>query len=88
MSSLKAELIPDESRAAVMSLLRVPMNIGVCAILWQVSQIGLDNEKKCRDYDADFESLQVDSISMTMLFAICAFMNAIGAVAVGIRLRK
>jgi hypothetical protein len=45
MSSLKAELIPDESRAAVMSLLRVPMNIGVCAILWQVSQIGLDNEK-------------------------------------------
>jgi hypothetical protein len=36
MSSLKAELIPDESRAAVMSLLRVPMNIGVCAILWQV----------------------------------------------------
>lgn len=36
MSSLKAELIPDDSRAAVMSLLRVPMNIGVCTILWQV----------------------------------------------------
>ncbi|KAJ2962025.1 hypothetical protein NQZ79_g2826 [Umbelopsis isabellina] len=35
MSSLKAEIIPDESRAGVMSLLRVPMNIGVCAILWQ-----------------------------------------------------
>jgi hypothetical protein len=87
MSSLKAELIPDESRAAVMSLLRVPMNIGVCAILWQVSQTGW-TMKKCRDCDADFESVQVDSISMTMLFAICAFMNAIGAVAVGIRLRK
>jgi hypothetical protein len=39
MSSLKAEIIPDESRAGVMSLLRVPMNIGVCAILWQVSGI-------------------------------------------------
>ncbi|KAI9289358.1 hypothetical protein BC943DRAFT_314168 [Umbelopsis sp. AD052] len=64
ISSLKANLIPNDSRAAVMSLLRVPMNIGVCAILWQV-----------------------DSISMTMLFAICACMNAIGAIIVGILLR-
>ncbi|KAG2186130.1 hypothetical protein INT43_002568 [Umbelopsis isabellina] len=58
MSSLKAEIIPDESRAGVMSLLRVPMNIGV------------------------------DSISMTMLFAICAIMNVFGAVVVGWRLRN
>ncbi|KAH8547902.1 hypothetical protein BGW37DRAFT_509126 [Umbelopsis sp. PMI_123] len=41
MSSLKAELIPGESRAALMSLLRVPMNIGVCAILWQVDTFSM-----------------------------------------------
>ncbi|KAM3589412.1 hypothetical protein VKS41_000275 [Umbelopsis sp. WA50703] len=65
MSSLKAEIIPDESRAGVMSLLRVPMNIGVCAILWQV-----------------------DSVSMTMLFAICAIMNGFGAAVIGWRLKN
>jgi hypothetical protein len=34
-----------------------------------------------------FNRFQVDSMSMTVLFAICAGMNAIGAIIVGILLR-
>ncbi|RUO95413.1 hypothetical protein BC936DRAFT_144110, partial [Jimgerdemannia flammicorona] len=37
IASLRAEAIPEASRAAVMALLRVPMNVVVCAILWQAS---------------------------------------------------
>jgi hypothetical protein len=36
ISSLKAETIPEETRAAVMTLLRIPMNLGVGAIMWHV----------------------------------------------------
>ncbi|ORX60495.1 DUF791-domain-containing protein [Hesseltinella vesiculosa] len=37
ISSLKAENIPEESRAAVMTLLRIPMNIAIAIIFWNVS---------------------------------------------------
>ncbi|KAI8388135.1 uncharacterized protein BYT42DRAFT_223548 [Radiomyces spectabilis] len=37
ISSLKAEAIPEETRASIMTLLRIPMNLGVGIILWQVS---------------------------------------------------
>ncbi|CAO3608884.1 unnamed protein product [Mucor hiemalis] len=37
ISSLKAEAIPEETRAAVMTLLRIPMNLGVGVIMWHVS---------------------------------------------------
>ncbi|CAO3589556.1 unnamed protein product [Absidia cylindrospora] len=36
ISSLKAEEIPEESRAAVMTLLRIPMNVGIAIIFWNV----------------------------------------------------
>lgn len=37
ISSLKAEEIPEETRAAVMTLLRIPMNLSVGLIMWHVS---------------------------------------------------
>jgi hypothetical protein len=37
ISSLKAEAIPEETRAGVMTLLRIPMNLGVGIIMWHVS---------------------------------------------------
>lgn len=37
ISSLKAEAIPEETRAAVMTLLRIPMNLSVGFIMWHVS---------------------------------------------------
>lgn len=39
ISSLKAETIPEETRAAIMTLLRIPMNLGVGLIMWHVSII-------------------------------------------------
>ncbi|KAF7728155.1 Molybdate-anion transporter [Apophysomyces ossiformis] len=39
ISSLKAEAIPEESRAAVMTLLRIPMNLGVGVIMWHVDDL-------------------------------------------------
>lgn len=39
ISSLKAEAIPEETRAAVMTLLRIPMNLSVGLIMWHVSYI-------------------------------------------------
>ncbi|KAI7855304.1 hypothetical protein BDC45DRAFT_505898 [Circinella umbellata] len=39
LSSLKAEVIPEETRAAVMTLLRIPMNIGVGIIMWHVDDL-------------------------------------------------
>lgn len=39
ISSLKAEVIPEETRAAIMTLLRIPMNLGVGVIMWHVSDI-------------------------------------------------
>ncbi|KAG0177368.1 hypothetical protein DFQ28_005986 [Apophysomyces sp. BC1034] len=55
ISSLKAESIPEETRAAVMTLLRIPMNVGVGIIMWHV-----------------------DSLSTSMMFAICSVMAALG----------
>jgi hypothetical protein len=37
ISSLKAEAIPEESRASVMTLLRIPMNVSIAIIFWNVS---------------------------------------------------
>ncbi|KAI8332907.1 hypothetical protein BC941DRAFT_435725 [Chlamydoabsidia padenii] len=56
ISSLKAEAIPEESRAAVMTLLRIPMNVSIAIIFWNV-----------------------ESISQSMLFALCGVMTFIGA---------
>ncbi|CAO3609144.1 unnamed protein product [Cunninghamella echinulata] len=39
ISSLKAEIIPEESRAAVMTLLRIPMNVTIAIIFWNVESI-------------------------------------------------
>ncbi|KAI9496357.1 hypothetical protein BDB00DRAFT_810124 [Zychaea mexicana] len=39
LSSLKAEAIPEETRAAVMTLLRIPMNVGVGIIMWHVDDL-------------------------------------------------
>ncbi|KAI9314894.1 hypothetical protein BX666DRAFT_427213 [Dichotomocladium elegans] len=36
-SWLRAEVIPEETRASVMTLLRIPMNIGVGIVMWHVS---------------------------------------------------
>ncbi|ORZ04940.1 hypothetical protein BCR42DRAFT_428851 [Absidia repens] len=40
ISSLKAEEIPEESRAAVMALLRIPMNVSIAIIFWNVDTVG------------------------------------------------
>ncbi|KAI9315570.1 molybdate-anion transporter MOT2, partial [Dichotomocladium elegans] len=37
LSSLKAKIIPEETRAAIMTILRIPMNVGVGVIMWHVS---------------------------------------------------
>lgn len=37
LSSLKADVIPEETRAVVMTMLRIPMNIGVGLAMWHVS---------------------------------------------------
>lgn len=37
ISFLKAEVIPEESRASVMNLARVPMNISIAVVFWNVS---------------------------------------------------
>ncbi|RUS14178.1 hypothetical protein BC937DRAFT_94225 [Endogone sp. FLAS-F59071] len=65
VASLRAETIPETSRAAVMALLRVPMNVAVCAILWQV-----------------------DTLSISTLFAICAALTFLGAAVVSLRFVK
>ncbi|KAL1929968.1 hypothetical protein VTP01DRAFT_1122 [Rhizomucor pusillus] len=39
ISSLKAETIPEETRAAIMTLLRIPMNLGVGLIMWHVNDM-------------------------------------------------
>lgn len=39
ISSLKADVIPEETRAAVMTLLRIPMNLAVGVIMWHVSVV-------------------------------------------------
>lgn len=36
IASLKAECIPEETRAVIMTLIRIPMNLGVGVIIWQV----------------------------------------------------
>ena len=47
ISSLKADAIPEETRAAVMTLLRIPMNLGVGLIMWHVSIINYSKCSKC-----------------------------------------
>ncbi|KAI9485484.1 MAG: hypothetical protein EXX96DRAFT_545278 [Benjaminiella poitrasii] len=39
ISSLKAEVIPEETRAAVMTLLRIPMNLAVGILMWHVDDM-------------------------------------------------
>ncbi|KAF1805080.1 hypothetical protein V8B55DRAFT_1494628 [Mucor lusitanicus] len=39
ISSLKADAIPEETRAAVMTLLRIPMNLAVGVIMWHVDDM-------------------------------------------------
>ncbi|SAL96083.1 hypothetical protein [Absidia glauca] len=39
ISSLKAEAIPEESRASVMTLLRIPMNVSIAIIFWNIEAI-------------------------------------------------
>ncbi|KAI7878640.1 DUF791-domain-containing protein [Lichtheimia hyalospora FSU 10163] len=39
ISSLKAEVIPEETRAAIMTLLRIPMNFGVGVIMWHADRL-------------------------------------------------
>lgn len=39
MSSIKAEVIPEETRAAVMTLLRIPTNLGVGIIIWNMNYL-------------------------------------------------
>ncbi|KAI8382904.1 hypothetical protein BD560DRAFT_204284 [Blakeslea trispora] len=39
ISSLKADAIPEETRAAVMTLLRIPMNLGVGMIMWHIEEM-------------------------------------------------
>ncbi|ORZ01335.1 hypothetical protein BCR43DRAFT_486777 [Syncephalastrum racemosum] len=39
IASLKAEAIPEETRAAVMTLLRIPMNLGIGVIMWNVNNM-------------------------------------------------
>ncbi|KAI8890100.1 DUF791-domain-containing protein [Backusella circina FSU 941] len=56
ISSLKAETIPEETRAAVMTLLRIPMNLGVGAIMWHVE---------------DFSTSMLFSICGVMTFVGC-----------------
>ncbi|KAG1049124.1 hypothetical protein G6F43_008533 [Rhizopus delemar] len=36
ISSLKADSIPEETRAVIMTLIRIPMNLGVGVIIWQL----------------------------------------------------
>lgn len=42
VSSLKAEEIPEESRAAVMTLLRIPMNLSVGLVMWHVDDMSTE----------------------------------------------
>ncbi|KAI7883562.1 MFS general substrate transporter [Lichtheimia hyalospora FSU 10163] len=42
LSSLKAEVIPEETRAVVMTMLRIPMNIGVGIAMWHADMIPID----------------------------------------------
>ncbi|KAI8092768.1 uncharacterized protein BX664DRAFT_328093 [Halteromyces radiatus] len=39
ISSLKADAIPEESRASVMTLLRIPMNVSIAILFWNVDVI-------------------------------------------------
>lgn len=39
ISSLKAESIPEETRAVIMTLMRIPMNLGVGVIIWQIEDM-------------------------------------------------
>lgn len=39
ISSLKADSIPEETRAVIMTLIRIPMNLGVGVMIWQVDYI-------------------------------------------------
>ncbi|KAL0084615.1 hypothetical protein J3Q64DRAFT_1698935 [Phycomyces blakesleeanus] len=39
ISSLKADVIPEETRAGVMTLLRIPMNLGVGFLMWHVEDL-------------------------------------------------
>ncbi|KAI7905780.1 uncharacterized protein BX663DRAFT_500890 [Cokeromyces recurvatus] len=39
VSSLKANVIPEETRAAVMALLRIPMNLAVGVLMWHVDDM-------------------------------------------------
>ncbi|RCI03949.1 Molybdate-anion transporter [Rhizopus stolonifer] len=39
ISSLKADAIPEETRAAVMTLLRIPMNLAVGVVMWHIQDM-------------------------------------------------
>ncbi|KAJ8653227.1 hypothetical protein O0I10_011075 [Lichtheimia ornata] len=42
LSSLKADVIPEETRAVVMTMLRIPMNIGVGLAMWHADTVPID----------------------------------------------
>ncbi|KAG1536047.1 hypothetical protein G6F51_011185 [Rhizopus arrhizus] len=39
ISSLKADSIPEETRAVIMTLIRIPMNLGVGVMIWQIEDM-------------------------------------------------
>lgn len=55
ISSLKAESIPEETRAVIMTLMRIPMNLGVGVIIWQVNK-----RKNAQDLYITLLSLNID----------------------------
>ncbi|CEI88625.1 hypothetical protein RMCBS344292_03007 [Rhizopus microsporus] len=41
IASLKAECILEETRAVIMTLIRIPMNLGVGIIIWQIEDVSI-----------------------------------------------
>lgn len=39
MMALRAQVVPEEKRATIMNIFRVPLNLFVCAIMWRVSDV-------------------------------------------------
>lgn len=57
ISSLKADSIPEETRAVIMTLIRIPMNLGVGVMIWQVDYI---NSLSCLIFANFFFFLIID----------------------------
>lgn len=72
---MRSQYIPEEARSTIMNFFRVPLNIFVCIVLYNVRKFISSSSlsgKKLIIWKICFMVLQVDAFPITIMFGMCS----------------